>query len=523
VDSEASARIHARLVGLPVATERTGPWPDPQPLPRLPVVMDFDPLLLPESLIGWVGDIAERVQCPVDFVAVGAMVALSAVVGRQIGVRPRRRDDWLVVPNLWGAVVGRPGVMKSPALKETTRPLERLEAAARREYEAGLRDWEAHQLVFDATRKVGADKVRKAIRTGKGDAAALARQALGEDDDPAPVRRRYLTQDATVEKLGELLRENPRGLLVSRDELVGLLRTLDREDRGSDRAFYLEAWNGTGRFTWDRISRGTVEVEAACVAVLGSIQPGPLGEYLRGAVDGGRGDDGLLQRFQLVAWPDVHGEWQDVDRWPDGEARTRAYATFERLDGLDAAGLGAEPGREGDIPCLRLDDGALEAFVEWRTRLEGRLRAGEDHPALEAHLAKYRSLVPSLALLTHLADAPQGGAVGEAEMLRALAWADYLESHARRLYAPAVRPETEAARELVRHIRRGDLPDPFLVRDVYRKGWRGLDRDGATRAAELLEDLSWLRSETVETPDPLGRGRPTVRYHVNPKAREVLP
>ena len=83
MDSEASARIHARLVGLPVATERTGPWPDPQPLPRLPVVMDFDPLLLPESLIGWVGDIAERVQCPVDFVAVGAMVALSAVVGRQ--------------------------------------------------------------------------------------------------------------------------------------------------------------------------------------------------------------------------------------------------------------------------------------------------------------------------------------------------------------------------------------------------------------------------------------------------------
>ena len=30
------------------------------------------------------------------------------------------------------------------------------------------------------------------------------------------------------------------------------------------------------------------------MAVLGSIQPGPLGEYLRGAVDGGRGDDGLL-------------------------------------------------------------------------------------------------------------------------------------------------------------------------------------------------------------------------------------
>jgi putative DNA primase/helicase len=165
MDNEASARIHARLVGLPVAGERTGPWPDPQPLPRLPAVMDFDPLLLPESLVGWVSDIAERVQCPVDFVAVGAMVALSAVVGRQIGVRPRRRDDWLVVPNLWGAVVGRPGVMKSPALKETTRPLERLDAAARRAYEAGLHDWEARRL-WSSTPPARSVPTRSARRSG---------------------------------------------------------------------------------------------------------------------------------------------------------------------------------------------------------------------------------------------------------------------------------------------------------------------------------------------------------------------
>ena len=78
-------------------------WPDPIPLPDvLPVVEPFEAALLPDAFRPWVEDIADRMQCPLDFVAVGAMVALSAVVGRQVAIRPKRRDDWTVVPNLWG-------------------------------------------------------------------------------------------------------------------------------------------------------------------------------------------------------------------------------------------------------------------------------------------------------------------------------------------------------------------------------------------------------------------------------------
>ena len=68
-----------------------------------------------------------------------------------------------------------------------------------------------------------------------------------------PVRKRYMTNDATVPKLGEILSQNPNGVGVVRDELIGLLRSLDREENGPDRAFYLEGWNGDNRFTFDRI------------------------------------------------------------------------------------------------------------------------------------------------------------------------------------------------------------------------------------------------------------------------------
>ena len=94
-------------------------WPEPQPVPRgRPPVPAFDDGLLPEALRSWVADVAARVQCPADFVAVGVMVSAAAVIGRKVAIRPKRQDDWAVVPNLWGLAVGPPGLMKSPALAE---------------------------------------------------------------------------------------------------------------------------------------------------------------------------------------------------------------------------------------------------------------------------------------------------------------------------------------------------------------------------------------------------------------------
>jgi hypothetical protein len=120
------------------------------------------------------------------------------------------------------------------------------------------------------------------------------------------VEQRYIVNDTTVEKLGELLNHHPNGLLLFRDELSGFLHTLDRAGHENDRAFYCEAWHGTDAYTYDRITRGTLHIRAACLSVLGGLQPGPLERYLR-EVFGGGGDDGLIQRFQLAVWPDVPG------------------------------------------------------------------------------------------------------------------------------------------------------------------------------------------------------------------------
>ena len=500
------------------------------------------PVMLPARLRTWVEDIVLRMQAPLDYAAIGAMTCLGAAVGRRIAIRPKEHDDWTVVPNLWAAIIGRPAMMKSPTLKEITRPLVHLEMIGKEQHAKAMEDHEEQQRLAKAQKKVDDEKIAKALRKGETAVAESILQDGPQENDP-PTRRRYVVTNTTIEAMGIVLAANPGGVLLHRDELVGFFRSMDREGRQEDRSFYLEAWAGDSRYSHDRVGRGVLDIEACCVSLLGGIQPGPLASYLQAMARGGEGDDGLIQRLQLMVWPDIPKAWRNVDRAPDLTARRDVVRLFEGVEDIVARARTMmptpdelEPGqhkaeetdgtpeedpkrRKAAIPYLRFDWEAQRAFNAWREKLEFRLRDDSLHPALEAHLAKYRSLIPSLALLFHIADAGPDielGPVGIEAFDAAEAWSDYLESHAKRVYNSVIRADMWGARVLGQHIRKGDLASPFTLRDVYRPCWAGLDGAGAAEAAvEVLIDLDWLCPE-VPTQGSQG-GRPSPKYHINPK------
>src|SRR5687767_295551 len=123
----------------PEAAVASHDWQEPRALPDgLLAVASFDLDLMPAAFRPWVADISERVQCAPDFVAVTAMAALGTVLGRKVGIRPQARTDWTEVANQWALVIGRPGVLKSPAIEQALAPLRRLEANANQHHEAAL-------------------------------------------------------------------------------------------------------------------------------------------------------------------------------------------------------------------------------------------------------------------------------------------------------------------------------------------------------------------------------------------------
>jgi hypothetical protein len=484
-------------------------WGEPRDLPALSdPVPTLELELIPVPLRGWLGDVSERLCAPLEWPALPAVAALASVVGRNVAIRPKKLDNWELAMTIWGAVVGPPGTLKSPAIREAMRPLERLAKKAHAEFSLECAGAGAEFMVRDARIKAVKDKLAEVVKQNRETEIRSLQSQLKEllfqqTEANEPAEHRYLTNDSTTEKLGILLNQNPRGLFVLRDELVGWLYALQKQGRETDRAFFLESWNGLGSFNIDRIGRGSLRVEALTLSIFGSIQPDRLTGFFSGAMSEGGEMDGLLQRFQLVAWPDSVGDWRVVDHLPDTEAFKRAFDVFQKLDALVPGDIGAEVGKDGDIPFFRFANEAQELFFDWWTKLMKRVRSpeGQKTPGFTAHLAKYPALLPKLALLFHLVEVVDGasqGPVGLEAARRAAGWVEFLEAHARKIYAPELRTNVAAANALAGRIRAGAIKDGMSVRDIYRREWTGLKTSGAVFGGlEVLDEAGWAKIEEL--------------------------
>lgn len=476
----------------------------PKPLPNgRPPVKPFDPVMLPDELAGFVVDTADRQQSPVDFVAVTAVCALSGLIGTRARIQPKQRDSgWLITPNLWGALIGRTSAMKSPAMRAALIPLELMERSAAKGYAEALSQYRIDTELMKIAAKTAAADAAKAIKRGSSDDARALLESVASAEPEEPAARRFIVNDASVEALGAILNQNPIGITLVRDELAGWLAFHQTEAGAPSRAFYLEAYNGTGSFTYDRIGRGHVRIESACVAMIGGIQPSKLAPVIKGALSGSS-DDGLMQRLQLAVWPDDLREWAWRDQPGCIQSERRYTDVFEALDEFPV------PADPDDALTLKFSDEAQAEFVQWMEALQTEARAGDLSPTMEAHLLKMPQTVARLALIFELITGGRDHVRIDAT-LQALAWSDYLRSHAERIYSLGENATTDAARLILE--RRDKLHDGFRARDLRRKQWAGLNTpEAVNEALDMLVEYQWLEQSIEPSMDEIG-GRPTVSY-----------
>ncbi|MBM4222323.1 MAG: DUF3987 domain-containing protein, partial [Gammaproteobacteria bacterium] len=292
---------------------------------------------------------------------------------------------------------------------------------------------------------------------------------------------------------------------VVRDELSGWLMSLNKQGREGDRPFYLESWNGYGSYTVDRIGRGTVHVPALCLSILGGIQPDKLEKMIMQSLSGN--DDGLLQRFQLLVCPQIKKEWTNNDTPPNVSAEKAVTQLLEKLYDVHLSSI-------DDFIGIHFDSDAQQIFDRWREQLEILLRSNNiDNVSYESHIAKYRSLAPSLALIFQLVETgPTSCSVDKKNIQLAIKWCDFLQDHAKKIYQVSSREGNSAIKSFQKKILEGRVKDEDSVRSIIRNGWEYLsDIKQVEQALNFLEKHGWVR--VIETGSAVGRRSKIIRLH----------
>ena len=397
----------------------------------------------------------------------------------------------------WLALLG-----KSPGRDPALDALETLEADINADFEERHAEWRTAVALAKIERDLWEEATKKAFKTG---GVAPDKPA---DAPEHPVYRRLVTNDVTVEKAARLVLANPKGILLSRDELAGWIGALDKYGgNGSDRAFYLEAYGGR-RYAVDRVkdmNPKPIVVPALTIGITGGIQP----DRLNSAVLCGD-DDGFAARF-IYVWPDPV-----PPRRPSAASSEGAALKLARISAL-----------EGDRVALPFDESAATAIQSYREEV-----AANEVDACGLFLSwvgKLPGMAVRLAvILEHLywtgdrASDPPPTRISQRAAVAAIALLDaYAVPMARRCFGEAALPQADRdAIALARWII-AQRPVLGIVNARQLRHATVLpSKDAARYDAALAElaDAGWLRSVGGRMG---GAGRQRKDWAVNPKLSDL--
>ena len=482
-------------------------WETPRPLDlTLKTVEPVTPAMLPEILSKWLEPSARVIGCPFDFLAFAATVSVGALLGARARIKVFPDSDWCVVPNLYGGLVGVSSTKKSPALKESQKPILELTAAASHDFAHKKADYEIEEKFFE--------RQSNEVYKQKGVSLETVKSQINDLTKPTrPTRRRFQTNDTTAASLIQLLNENPNGLLIFRDELMGWLQSLEKDYNSEGRPLFLELWEGGITYDFTRADGRDVQLLSGTCAILGGIQPSKLQRYISEAYSSDNAD-GFAQRF-LYSFPNPSGKRpkptpEDFARMQSGftaaNARLNLIAEHKFSDNNIAA--------NGDkFHAFKFSSEAQKLFDEWKDDTDTIAEAMQfEDEAVAAFLYKMPKNTAAICLIFHCLENLTDDHIAEETTLRAINYAEVLMTHARRVFALGENKIFALANVLVEKIKRGELKQGFTVREVRRKGWSGFKtNDDVLDVLHVLVDYGYLAERRMS-----GEGRPTAVYYFHP-------
>lgn len=464
---------------------------------RLNTVPDFSPFpldALPAELRDLAAAGATAIGVDPSFIVLPGLSVLSAAVGSTH--RAEVKPGWREPPYVSTLVVSPSGSKKTPAYKLACEDIaEDVNDDIEDEHAPELATWEIEHANWQS-------------RKDDPDRGARPKQ---------PPLRRFAVSDVTLERLIGKLQENPRGLLVCRDELDAWLRSFTRyaTHGSSDLPTWLSLF-GAGTVNYSR-KTGThqeVRVRGVGVSVTGGIQPGVLKEAMRPELMSA----GLFARLALAMPPVPPRVWTDAE--VSGRVVDDYKALVRRLFRLDFAER-TDTGRT--VPAvIPIDLAAKATFIDFYNRNGDAMALADANEA--AARSKLEGYAVRLALVFNRCEPYPADEVKAEHMRAGVAVAEWFcdeIGRAQRLLTES--NDVSALRDLARSVNRlAEKKGGRLTANWLHKANRGRFPTSVTAEAALESLVGAGLGRWDETPPGRG-GQPTRFFTPLPTPLTPLP
>ncbi|GAB6977618.1 DUF3987 domain-containing protein [Phocaeicola sartorii] len=325
--------------------------------------------IFPKAIRDIIETLEEYENYNVDFTAASFLTVFAAAMGNTWSVR--FMTGWVSRPIIYMVLVGSPSCGKTPPLQQAVTPLLKLDGK--------------YDMIYC--------KEMETYRQWERMSAKQREKHSLPEEMKMPQRKCHVVVDSTVEALIGALRDNPRGVLIYKDEIDSLLSNFNRYN-GSDESYFLSLFSGTP-FKYSRKSNNEhIFLANPYCSIIGSTQPGRLDEQFGGK----RMMNGFSSRFLKV--------YPEIDKMPSWNDTAMPDGVLEEWGRIIRKVVTVTPStdQEGKATSIELmfSQEAKLRVIQWKDEVNNKAYAETDSDAVRALCGKLETYLVRFCLVIQI-------------------------------------------------------------------------------------------------------------------------
>ena len=405
--------------------------------------------IFPVEIQGYIMESANTLGLSIDYMASSLMWMLSVIIGNSMRIEVK--PGWTEVASLWIAVVGKPGIGKTPSINQMIFPLRKLNVREQKEFTRQYAKWREFEAL-DKKEKALAEYIEK------------------------PVNKQFLVGDITLEALVDLHEQNPNSIGIFKDELAGWFKDMNKYRQGSDLEFWLSSWSGTS-ISLNRKTSKSAFVDKPFIPVLGGIQPSVFDEFTTGE----NKENGFVDRI-LISYPELQ-----VNYYNENSMDIKLLTWYDNFiikfrDDIIREHLKFDDKGEILPVTIKFSPEAQQEWIRIHDSITDMQNSDDENEYMKSMLPKQKSYIPRFALLlntiwSHLDKSYPGHVIHPDSVLRAEQLSHYFINMSK-----LVKQDVQEKSELMQAGKAGGNDKLSMLRSMYESN----PNFNRTTASELL-------------------------------------